>query len=93
MDEEKLKGWLDWQSDIYKNAKKHQDFDEKICSLTIIENGVQVHGALLICETLNIPFTMEDWSTADSKAEQVTFEWNDVKFFSLENFRVESEVN
>jgi hypothetical protein len=92
MDKEKLKGWLDLQSDIYKNAKKHQDFDEGICSLAIIESGVQIRGALLICETLNIPFTMEDWSSEDAKAEQVTFEWNGVKFFSLENFRTESEV-
>ena len=92
MDEEKLKGWLDWQSDIYKNAKKYQDFDENIWSLISVESEIHVHGALLICETLNIPFTMEDWSTADAKAERVTFEWNGVKFFSLENFRVESEV-
>jgi hypothetical protein len=92
MDKEKLKGWLDLQSDIYKNAKKHQDFDEKISSMLGQGDGIHITGALSICETLNIPFNMSNFSCNGNKAEEVTFECNGVKFFSLENFRIESEV-
>jgi hypothetical protein len=92
MDKMALLKWLTAQSNIYKHVKQYQDFDENIYSLISVESEIHVRGALLICETLNIPFTMEDWSNEDAKAERVTFEWNGVKFFSLENFRTESEV-
>lgn len=84
-----LARWLSTQAGIYKESRKNQDFNEQIYSLISVESEIHIRGALLICEVLNIPFLMEDWSSGDAKAERVTFEWNGVKFFALENYREE----
>ena len=91
MDKMKLLKWLTAQSNIYKHEKKYQYFDNNVYRLDVQIDEIHINGALSICETLNIPFSMTEWSCNNSKADKVTFEWNGVKFFSLENFRTESE--
>lgn len=84
-----LAKWLTIQAGIYKILKENQDFNEQIGSMLGQGRGIHITNALLVCETLNIPFTMLDWSCDGNKAEEVTFEWDTVEFFGLENLRKE----
>ena len=93
MDKQKLMEWLDLQARLQKESKENQYFDKELDIQNMaVRSDIHLENAQLIVNLLEIPYTANKWECKGATAIEITFRWNGVVFFSLENYEDKGEV-
>lgn len=87
MEKESLRKWLDLQAKCYKELFSNRVLNEDIKNIEIGVEKVHILGGRIICKTLGIESIEEPWECTGSTATRISFEWNGVNFFTLEDFK------
>lgn len=89
---QRLRDWLSLQAKAFKESVFYLgEDDKKSFASTFTTDGIHMDGSRRVAMALNIPLKEEPWENDGYVATYVSFVYEDVEFYSLENFRYEED--